>query len=368
MGLSISVSNRGRVGCQPLVSSCSLFNALDLCGGSAGVPTVPGSGGGGTGGRGTPVLSGDAGTGGAGNGSNPSDQIGGTSGGVAGAGLSGAGVAGDGGVAGVSGGQAGGADGGNAGGFSGNGPSVGGSGPQAGDVAVGGPDLSTFDFTVNVEDMPLPNIPSGYDVVLDWDLRTLPVIPGDGDITGGYFDGGWTVTGPDDQVVLDLGKPISDGKLQIQIDSVAPLPVISEDLNWVGLHEAPQLSQFYGQGDMDIFYLRTLATYGSFVSVRLFTAVNDERIWHRNVGNYGWWADNDRFPRNMTLEWGANGVAYIDENKVVRCRGNICRDGRVNMLRYLFLGRDNYKPEVQQFMRGCGFAGYAFSNDDDEYL
>ena len=101
-------------------------------------------------------------------------------------------------------------------------------------------------------------VPPGFEVVLEWDLIKTPFPPQNGTISGGVFDNGWAVTGPRDQVVVDLDRFIDDGILDVQIDLAFPLVREPENINWVGLHQNPILTQQTSNDtERDIFYLRT---------------------------------------------------------------------------------------------------------------
>lgn len=184
---------------------------------------------------------------------------------------------------------------------------------------------------------------SAETLVFEVDLRSGSAGPGQ--VSGGVWTGnGWQTTGAkDERIVFDAGRPIANGRLEATF-TAAELPWASQQgkINYVGLHENPELNQQGFAGDA--FYARTGEEKYAFSNVKAAGRTFDRSEPEPRVGSAGQWIADGRTELTVVLEW-RDGVAFFtgpDGTRTELPRDVLGADTPIDRLRYAFIGSDRY--------------------------
>jgi hypothetical protein len=189
-------------------------------------------------------------------------------------------------------------------------------------------------------------LPAADTVLFDLDLTQGPeVLPTHGvAVTGGRWDDGWTGTGAkDERLVLDAGRPIASGCLEVQF-TIAEPPWKNRQgkINWVGLHEDASLNQ--NRHVSDLFYARTGDPNYKFSKIKATGREFDRTEYVPCVGHVEDWICDGKTIHAVKLEW-RDGVPIFHEPQgpaTIFPRDVVGSDAPVDRLRYAFLGSDCY--------------------------
>jgi hypothetical protein len=158
--------------------------------------------------------------------------------------------------------------------------------------------------------------------------------------TGGTWDNGWRVTGPNQRIVCDAGRKISKGYIEATF-TINQNPTLADAKNnFFGAYENPSLEQSdYG----DILYARQgKPTYG-FVRWKSTGDIMDGTsvATERTIGSNSDWVTNDQYVHTLKFEW--NGAAsIISTGGIGGVSISDLGNYPVDELRYAFMGSDNY--------------------------
>lgn len=187
-----------------------------------------------------------------------------------------------------------------------------------------------------------PEVTYREQVVFDVDLTTGSAGPGA--VTGGKFDGGWRVTSREgERIVFDAGRPLANGYLEVRYTmSRPPHAPPAAKIQWVGLHEDPSLSQAVSGGD--IFYARVGEDGYKYSRIKAYGRKFDKTEWENDVGQTAQWAQDDKTPQTVRLEWKGGRANFIDAvGKPHECPRRLCGGNYpIDRLRYAFIGSDKY--------------------------
>lgn len=167
---------------------------------------------------------------------------------------------------------------------------------------------------------------------------------GPGQVTGGGWQQGWQCTGAkDERIVFDVGRAVENGRLEVTF-TADELPWKSQQgkINYVGLHENPELTQRNFDGD--IFYARTGELAYRFSNVKAAGRAFDRSEAEPRVGTAEQWIADGKTEMTIVLEW-RDGVPMFtgpDGMRTEFSRDVIGGDTPVDKLRYVFLGSDRY--------------------------
>ncbi len=192
--------------------------------------------------------------------------------------------------------------------------------------------------------------PQRQRVVFDLDLtKGAEALPAQAVVLGGEWGEGWRVTDNHQRIVIDPGYTIRNGVLEVTLTRKRARQK-GDKVNLMGLHEDPNIDQADRHGD--IFYLRlgmSELTGGVQGNVKAFVREGSQErgkedgsmVWEQRFGKADDWAYDDKTPRTIKFRW-QGGVGFFTDvtGQELRCP-NDC-DGKLDALRYVFLGGDRY--------------------------
>ena len=192
-------------------------------------------------------------------------------------------------------------------------------------------------------------------VVFDTDLTKGPTAFA-GTVRGGTWDGGWRVTGDDQRLVWDAGRPVKNGTFEFWLTTDAPpASPLKEfrgkthhpDVHWAGVSGIPDLAPM----KRHTFALRLgqqregLGVGHGWSKIVVLGPGNevDTEKTEQVMGDYAWWkplADGKRVV-HVKMEWN-DGIAslYLPDGTRASCRtaGKAGRDVLISGLRYAWVG------------------------------
>jgi hypothetical protein len=184
-----------------------------------------------------------------------------------------------------------------------------------------------------------------FDVDFTQGLGQLP--PG-AKVLGGEWRHGWRVTDNGQRLVLDPGRPVKNGRLEVTLtryevtnDAVAYL---QPALNWravpVSIHELETLAKPTGvRADSFRIQVGNHEQPGNIQGViRAGAQEEGGARWMQNFGRWSDWICDDRTPQTLALEW-RNGIATVHD--VTGKAWTAPKPAPLDALRYVALGGDN---------------------------
>lgn len=215
----------------------------------------------------------------------------------------------------------------------------------------------------------MSSAPTGS-VVFDTDLTKGPA-SFSGVVRGGRWDKGWRVTGNDQRLVWDAGRPIGNGIFEfwLTVDQPPASPLRTfrgkthhPDVHWAGLSGIAELAGM----KKHVFALRLgqqregMAVGHGWSKIVVLGAGNtgESEKTEQVMGDYVWWkavADGQTVI-HVKMEW-IDGVAslYLPNGERASCRttGKLGNDVRIQDLRYAWVG--GVDEELQSAFPGMRF-------------
>jgi hypothetical protein len=193
-------------------------------------------------------------------------------------------------------------------------------------------------------------LPVWPQAAFDFDLRAGK--PPGAEVRGGRWDKGWLVVADGDQLVLDAGRELAEGSLEVWFTAdrspIRPKPKPGEEaekVNWLGLYQYSHLDQNFGRPDLKArgaaFYLRTGNTYGTFSKSKVFAEAKEP--CQNKIGAEQDWIADGHTVMKVRLAW-SGGIAKIEDTRgrTYECTANEAGQRQTTRnLRYAVLGCDN---------------------------
>jgi hypothetical protein len=179
-----------------------------------------------------------------------------------------------------------------------------------------------------------------------FDLDLTQGSAGNGQVTGGKFDGGWRASSPSgERIVWDAGRPLANGYFEVSyVMSKPPHPTDGKHvkIDWVGLHEGPLLDQDKYVGD--IFYARVGDPKFRYSRIKAYGRQFDKSEWENDIGKAEDWVTDGKTVQTVKLEWKNGRAVFHDAHgNSHKCPKSLCSPSYpIDKIRYAYVGSDKY--------------------------
>lgn len=186
-------------------------------------------------------------------------------------------------------------------------------------------------------------------VIFDIDLTKGPaaVKSARGSVVGGAWDGGWRVTAHGQRIILDAGRPLQNGLLEVWYTKKGDaLNADGVKGQWVSLHQS--------DGKLTAEYVQLRGGQQGYGFSKLRAKANEQavssklnKLTHKRcevkAGEVGDWATDDRTVMHTTIRWQDGVVSFTTPNGQPTACTNYFQFPPpyvIDALRYVYLGSD----------------------------
>jgi hypothetical protein len=149
-------------------------------------------------------------------------------------------------------------------------------------------------------------------------------------VGGGQWKSGWKVTGDTDRILIDIGRKIANGYVEVTVTREGDLTFAERKRNWLGVFAEPSGHQNPGG------YARTGAELYGFSKAEIFAAGQPNTICEKVFGKPADWLMDGMTPRIVKAEVASNVMTWSHDGGASASCGSDAKP--VTHFRYIMLG------------------------------